>query len=253
MAIDAPIHTTESNLARVLGAGLPVLLVFWQRDCPPCDQLASTLDRLARTYAGRALIVKVNATDEKRVLSTYNINQVPSIVFIKQGQALATATGAVSEQELTGWLNYLTKGEGARPPIPTGPSIPLPAAQSNYAPPSSASPRQSSAEGQPVVLTDATFDQAIRSAKVPVMVDFWAVWCGPCKMVAPAVEQMAAEFSGRALLGKLNVDENPGIAGRYGIMSIPTLLIFRGGQIVDRIVGAQPAHVLRQRLVQQLS
>ena len=81
-----------------------------------------------------------------------------------------------------------------------------------------------------------------------VVVDFWAVWCGPCKMIAPHVAALAKEFAGRALVGKLNVDENPRTAGQYGIMSIPTLLIFSGGKVVDQIVGAQPAAALRQRL-----
>ena len=74
-------------------------------------------------------------------------------------------------------------------------------------------------------------------------------WCGPCRMVAPSVEQLAREFDGRAVVGKLNVDENPAVAGRYNIMSIPTLLIFKNGAVVDQIVGAQPLEALRQRLV----
>ena len=87
------------------------------------------------------------------------------------------------------------------------------------------------------------------SGKLPVLVDFWAPWCGPCRMVAPSVEQLAREFDGRAVVGKLNVDENPAVAGRYNIMSIPTLLIFKNGAVVDQIVGAQPLEALRQRLV----
>jgi thioredoxin 1 len=99
-----------------------------------------------------------------------------------------------------------------------------------------------------VVLTDATFDQVVGKSDVPVLVDFWAPWCGPCRMIAPAVEQLAREFAGRALVAKLNIDEQPRVAQRYGIMSIPTLYIFKGGQIVERVVGAQPAPVLRQAL-----
>ena len=101
---------------------------------------------------------------------------------------------------------------------------------------------------EPVALTDANFEQTIRTSKVPVLVDFWAVWCGPCKMVAPHVAALAQEFAGRALVAKMNVDENPRTVGQYGIMSIPTLLIFSGGKVVDQIVGVQPASVLRQRL-----
>jgi thioredoxin 1 len=103
-------------------------------------------------------------------------------------------------------------------------------------------------KAEPVIITDANFEQVVLRSSVPVMVDFWAVWCGPCKMIAPHVAALAQEFGGRAVVGKLNVDENPRVAGQYGIMSIPTLLIFKGGKVVDQIVGAQPAQALRQRL-----
>jgi thioredoxin 1 len=263
MAIDAPIHSNANNLPRVLGAGLPVLLVFWQKDCSPCGQLAPALDKLAKSYAGRALIVKINAAEEPALLAQYNITGLPSIVFVKGGKELGTAVGAVAEGDLAAWLDHLS-GNSARPAIPSGPSIPVSSSASAYATGYSgqnyeaaggsrgAGPTTATGQGVPIVLTDASFDQVIRNSDVPVMVDFWAVWCGPCKMVAPVVEQLGREYAGRALMAKLNVDENPAVASRYGIQSIPTLMIFKKGQVVDRIVGAQPAPVLRQRLAQQV-
>jgi thioredoxin 1 len=275
MAIDAPIHSNANNLPRVLGAGLPVLLVFWQKDCSPCDQLAPTLDKLAKSYAGRALIVKINAADEPALLGRYNISALPSIVFVKGGKELETAVGVAAERDLAAWLDHLTRSAG-RPPVPSGASIPVSAPAATYAPGYAAGgtarpagqtyeaaggsrspaqgggPSTAAGQGVPIVLTDASFDQVIRNSEVPVMVDFWAVWCGPCKMVAPVVEQLGREYAGRALMAKLNVDENPAVASRYGIQSIPTLMIFKKGQVVDRIVGAQPAPVLRQRLAQQV-
>ena len=98
-----------------------------------------------------------------------------------------------------------------------------------------------------MILTDATFAQSIDQA-TPVLVDFWAPWCGPCRMVAPSVEKLAQEFAGRAVVAKLKVDENPATAQRFQVMSIPTLIIFKHGQPVDQIVGAQPYGALQQRL-----
>ena len=100
--------------------------------------------------------------------------------------------------------------------------------------------------------TDVNFDQSVLQNGQPVLVDFWAEWCGPCKRLGPTIDQLASEYAGKVSIGKLNVDENPGVSSRYGIMSIPTLLIFCGGQVVDQIVGAQPAQVLRQRLARQV-
>ena len=88
--------------------------------------------------------------------------------------------------------------------------------------------------------TDGNFDQEVISSGIPVLVDFWAVWCGPCRMIAPIVEELSTEFEGKVKVGKLDVDNNPRVASTYGIRSIPTLLVFKDGQIVEQIVGAVP-------------
>jgi thioredoxin 1 len=106
--------------------------------------------------------------------------------------------------------------------------------------------------GKTIELTDANFDQIITSDK-PVLVDFWAEWCGPCKMIGPVVEELAGDYEGKAVVGKLNVDENPQTAAKFGIRSIPTLLVFKGGQIVDKQVGAVPKSVLAQKLAAQVA
>ncbi|NTU86247.1 MAG: thioredoxin [Chloroflexales bacterium] len=98
------------------------------------------------------------------------------------------------------------------------------------------------------MLTDASFDQVVGGSATPVLVDFWAPWCGPCRTVAPAVERLAQEFAGRAVVAKLNVDEHQRAAQRFGISSIPALYIFKGGRVVERLVGAQPESALRQAL-----
>lgn len=96
--------------------------------------------------------------------------------------------------------------------------------------------------------TDSNFQSEVLDSKEPVLVDFWAVWCMPCRAIAPAVEALATEYKGRAKVGKLNVDENQQVAARYGIRSIPTLLVFKDGKPVDQIVGVQPKDKLAAAL-----
>jgi thioredoxin 2 len=107
--------------------------------------------------------------------------------------------------------------------------------------------------GQPFEVTDQSFAAAVERSSLPVLVDAWAPWCGPCRMIAPAVDQLAAELEGRVRVAKLNVDENPQTAERFGLRSIPTLLIFAKGHEVDRIVGAQPKEEIARRLARAIS
>lgn len=105
---------------------------------------------------------------------------------------------------------------------------------------------------EPIVLTDSNFASEV--TKYPIMlVDFWAPWCGPCRMVSPIIEQLSREYSGRVAFGKVNVDENQRIAASFGIQSIPTLMIFKGSKAVDVIVGAMPKAQIEMKLKQQLS
>jgi thioredoxin len=100
----------------------------------------------------------------------------------------------------------------------------------------------------PVILTDQNFATEVERSSLPVLVDFWAPWCGPCRMVGPSVDQLAGELAGKVKVGKMNVDENPRSSARFHVQSIPLLLIFQNGKEVDRMVGVQSKETLKQRL-----
>lgn len=235
MTIDTVIHTNEQSINRVLQTGLPVALLFWSQQAPLPSTLETPLTQAAARYAGKLLIAKVDTSAERALVERYQIRQTPALVFIKEKQVENTLTGALSAETVNGWLRYLAEG-GARPQPVAPQPVPTPKAQGS---------------DHPVTLTDANFAQIVSSDQ-PVLVDFWAPWCGPCRMVAPTVEQLAREFQGRAIVGKLNVDENPRTAQQYQIMGIPALYIFKQGRVVDQMVGVQPANVLQQRLAHQL-
>jgi thioredoxin 2 len=101
---------------------------------------------------------------------------------------------------------------------------------------------------KPVVVTDGTFAAEVERSPLPVLVDLWAPWCGPCRIIAPVLDQLAAEMAGRVRIAKLNVDENPATASRFNVSSIPTLLVLKDGREVDRIVGAQSKSEIQRRL-----
>ncbi|MCP2335333.1 thioredoxin [Actinomadura rupiterrae] len=105
----------------------------------------------------------------------------------------------------------------------------------------------------PITVTDATFDELVLKSETPVLVDFWADWCGPCKMIAPVLDAIAAEQDGKITIAKLNYDQNPKTPNEHGVLGLPTLLLFKGGEVVEQIVGAKPKRALLKILEPHLA
>jgi len=239
-AFDAPITTNDQSIDRVLAAGLPVLFVFQNGPAPA--PLKDAMEKLARENAGNLLVAQVQVRDNPAAAGRYQAAQTPALVAVRGGEVVSRAEPA-SPADLEKHAAYLL-GKGPRP------EPARPARRPDYTAPSPApAPAR---DGQPRVVTDATFDQEVLRSPKPVLVDFWAPWCGPCRIVEPTVEKLAREMAGRASIVKVNVDENPGLSQRYAVYSIPTMMVVKNGQVVDRWAGALPEPALRSRVEPQL-
>jgi len=221
--IDTPITATIGGLDRLLQHPLPLLLVVYRRGLP----WEQALRQIAKAEAGRLLLAKVDVADDPALAARYDLSDgEPLLLAYKEGQEVARRPAATLHT-LQSYAAYVL---GRAP-----------------------KPQEASPPAQPLPVSDGDFRQKVLQSTTPVLVDFWAAWCGPCRMIAPSLEKLAAEFAGRLTVAKLNVDENPQTAGQYRVQGIPMLLIFKDGQVVDKLVGAAPEPTLRQFVMRHVS
>lgn len=228
---DTPLITNDSSIDRVLHSELPLALIIW-RGAALDSALDETLRQIARNDAGRVLVARLNTDENPQAATRAQGLALPVVITYRHGEEISR-TGAAGSQAVREHVDYLL-GRGPRPSEP--------------APPTDEPQARQATPAKPVTVSDATFRHEVLESQVPVLVDLWAPWCGPCRMIAPVVERLAGEYAGRLKIAKLNVDENPRIPGQYGVQGIPTLLLLRNGQVVDRVVGAAPEPMLRARI-----
>jgi thioredoxin 1 len=216
---DTPITTNEQNLPRVVAQTLPVVVYLYNsRDKALDDALAM----LAKEHAGKLLIARVDVADNPGAHAQYGRPTLPALITLSGGTVKSKAEG-VRPIDLRPHIDYLL-GRGAMPAQKQ-------TQQQTFN-------GQGNASSTPVHVTDSSFQRDVLGSDVPVLVDFWAEWCGPCKMIAPYLEQVAREFGGKVKIAKLNVDQNPRVSQQYDIRSIPTFITFKNGRQIARQSGA---------------
>lgn len=214
---DTPITTDDNNLKRVLQQNLPTLLVLHKGTLD--KPLEDAITKEAKKNAGELLVVRVNVDDNPDTFIRYGEPSPPALVTFSDDAKVKSDATNVRPRDVRDHIKHLLKDK------------PLPDRSSSTG----------SFSDRPMVVTDKNFRTEVLKSKIPVLVDFWATWCGPCHQIAPHIEQIAKDYAGKVKVVKLDVDHNRVISGRYNIQSIPTMIVFEGGQPASRITGANPS------------
>jgi len=226
---DAPIITNDQNIDRLLAVPLPVLILFWKDIIP--EQVNQSMKQLAAREAGQLIVAKVYTRDNPGVARRFQIHHSLVLVGLRAGVEI-TRANLPDSSAIEAHAAYLL-GRAAQP----APSTTSYANRNAHV--------HTGTDSRPVSVTDALFEQTVLHSSLPVLVDFWAPWCGPCLAIAPILDRIARHYAGQLRVAKVNVDQNPYYAGLYGVQGIPTLLLVKDGKVVDRVVGALPEPHLR--------
>ena len=234
---DTPIHTDDSSLHKVLAQNLPVALLLVDSRQGAHAPLDDAVAKIAKKHAGELLVVRLDVAANPRVHRDYGSPATPALVTLVKGpvgRKVKSQAANVRPADVRAHVDYLL----GRGPLPT------------------AEPQTTPERPQPGTgvqqVSDANFKQVVLNSKLPVLVDFWAPWCGPCHMIAPAIEQAARDYAGRVRVVKLNVDDSPRTAQQFQVQSIPTLITFKGGRPLRRQVGAN-ARAIRELIEEALA
>jgi thioredoxin 1 len=230
---DTPITTDDRNLNKVLAQNVPVIVYLYDSRQGPNKTLENALKEIASKHVGELLVTRVDVSSNLATHRQYGNPRTPALITLgTPDHAMKSKAEAITSQDLRAHVDYLL-GKGPKPVQQKADSGQTKTAQSGAA-----------------HLTDATFEREVLRSSIPVFVDFWAPWCGPCHTVAPLIDQLAGEYAGRVKIVKLNTDENPVTMQRFQVMSIPTFITFRDGKQVGRRSGASPQYI--RELIQQV-
>jgi len=224
---DTPITTDDNNLKKVLTQSIPSLLILHEGSLD--KPLDDAILKEAKKNAGDLLIVRVDTADNPDTHVRYGEPALPALVTFTDDAKVKSDATQIRPKDVRDHIKHLLKDK------------PLPERKAE----------STGGAGHPIIVTDKNFRKEVLKSKQPVLVDFWATWCGPCHQIAPHIEQIAKEYAGKIKVAKLDVDKNQVISGRYNIRSIPTMIVFEGGQPAARVVGAD-ANTLR-RTVQKFA
>jgi thioredoxin 1 len=225
-----PTLATSTELDDILNTDLPVLLLVWNGETLR-SEIKTELENAARDHEGRIRVVKADTSKSPEFAERFELGKHPLLIGLFNGEILGRRPRPW-KTDVQGMVEMLLVHAPAA----------LPKKQ-----------EKTPADGKPVTVTDKTFQKEVLESPVPVLVDFWAEWCGPCKQVAPILDKLATEFAGKIRVAKVDVDANPGLSQAFRIMSIPTLMFVKNGKIVGQQAGALPEHILRNAIQQLIN